>query len=89
MLNQGRHMKARNMKAIVFAGFVMVAAQAGLGAQDSLSTAKELYASAAYEDALSTLTRLTEAPAAPSACMRWVAPGRQNRLPSRSSGENR
>jgi hypothetical protein len=65
MLNQGRHMKARNMKAIVFVGFVMVAARAGLGAQDSLSAAKELYASAAYEDALSTLTRLTDAPTAP------------------------
>jgi hypothetical protein len=60
MLNQGRTMKAHNMKAIVFVGFVMVAAQTGLGAQDTLRAAKDLYASAAYEDALSALTRLTD-----------------------------
>jgi TonB-like protein len=65
MPNQGRHMNARSMKAIVVAGFVMVAAQIGLGAQDSLNAAKDLYASAAYEDALSTLTRLTEGLTAP------------------------
>jgi Gram-negative bacterial TonB protein C-terminal len=58
-------MKARSLKAIVVAGFVMVAAQAGLGAQDSLSAAKDLYASAAYEDALTTLTRLTDGATAP------------------------
>ena len=58
-------MKARSMKAIVVAGLVMVAAQAGLGAQDSLSAAKDLYASAAYEDALSTLIRLTDGLTAP------------------------
>jgi hypothetical protein len=46
------------MKAIVIVGVVLTAAQAGLTAQDSLSAAKDLYASAAYEDALSTLTRL-------------------------------
>jgi len=46
------------MKAIVIIGCALVAAQAGLGAQDSLTAAKDLYASAAYEDALSTLTRL-------------------------------
>jgi TonB family protein len=55
MLNQGRL-----MKATFIAGLVLVATQVGLGAQDSLSAAKDLYASAAYEDALSTLTRLTE-----------------------------
>ena len=48
------------MKATLLAGLVVVAAQVGLGAQDSLTAAKDLYASAAYEDALSTLTRLTE-----------------------------
>src|SRR5947208_4854018 len=48
------------MKALLIAGFVLVAAQIGIGAQDSLTAAKDLYASAAYEDALSTLTRLTE-----------------------------
>jgi TonB family protein len=55
MLNQGRL-----MKATLIAGLVLVATQVGIGAQDSLSAAKDLYASAAYEDALSTLTRLTE-----------------------------
>jgi TonB family protein len=55
MLNQGRL-----MKATLIAGLVLVATQVGVGAQDSLTAAKDLYASAAYEDALSTLTRLTE-----------------------------
>ena len=45
--------------AIAVAAFVLLAALAGLRAQDSLSAAKDLYASAAYEDALSALTRLT------------------------------
>ena len=48
------------MKVTTIAGLVLVAAQIGIGAQDSLTAAKDLYASAAYEDALSTLTRLTE-----------------------------
>ena len=48
------------MKATLIAGLVLVATQVGIGAQDSLTAAKDLYASAAYEDALSTLTRLTE-----------------------------
>ena len=51
------------MRAIVIVGIVLVAAGAGLGAQDSLSAAKDLYASAAYEDALSTLSRLDGATA--------------------------
>jgi TonB family protein len=55
MLNQGRL-----MKATLIAGLVLVATQIGIGAQDLLTAAKDLYASAAYEDALSTLTRLTE-----------------------------
>jgi hypothetical protein len=46
------------MRAIVIVGVVLAAAGAGLGAQDSLGAAKDLYASAAYEDALSTLSRL-------------------------------
>jgi TonB family protein len=46
------------MKAMVIAGLVVLAAQAGLRSQDSLTAAKDLYASAAYEEALSTLTRL-------------------------------
>jgi hypothetical protein len=47
------------MKAIVIVGVMLAAAGgAGLNAQDPLSAAKDLYASAAYEDALSTLSRL-------------------------------
>jgi len=47
------------MKALVIVGIMLVAAGgAGLNAQDPLSAAKDLYASAAYEDALSTLSRL-------------------------------
>jgi TonB family protein len=49
--------RGRKMKAIVVVGLLMVA-QAGLRSQDSLAAAKDLYASAAYEEALSTLTRL-------------------------------
>ena len=48
------------MKATLIAGLVLVAAQIGIGAQDTLTAAKDLYASAAYEDALSTLARLAE-----------------------------
>ena len=49
------------MRGIVIGAIVVVAAQVGLAAQDSLNSAKELYASAAYEDALSTLSRLDAA----------------------------
>jgi hypothetical protein len=45
------------MRATLIIGVVLVA-EIGLGAQDSLSAAKDLYASAAYEDALSTLVRI-------------------------------
>jgi tetratricopeptide (TPR) repeat protein len=44
------------MQGIVIAGFVLAAA--AYGGQDTLGTARELYASAAYEDALSALDRL-------------------------------
>jgi TonB family protein len=60
------------MKATLIAGLVLVAAQVGLGAQDSLTAAKDLYASAAYEDALSTLTRLTESGGAAPDVVRQV-----------------
>ena len=46
------------MRTTVIVGVVLMAAAAGLTAQDPLSAAKEQYASAAYEDALSTLNRL-------------------------------
>jgi len=44
--------------AIVVVGIVLAAAAAGPRAQDPLSAAKDQYASAAYEDALSTLSRI-------------------------------
>jgi len=46
------------MKTMFIAGIMLVAAAAAPGAQDTLSAAKDLYASAAYEDALSTLGRM-------------------------------
>ena len=46
------------MRAILIIGVVLMAAGTGLAAQDRLSAAKDLYASAAYEDALSTLSGL-------------------------------
>jgi hypothetical protein len=46
------------MTAIGIVGVVLIGGRAGLGAQDWLSAAKDLYASAAYEDALTTLSRL-------------------------------
>jgi hypothetical protein len=45
-------------QASVIAGMWLAAAAAVGGAQDPLSAAKDLYASAAYEDALSTLSRV-------------------------------
>jgi TonB family protein len=53
------------MRTIAIIGIVLVAAAAGVAAQDPLSAAKDLYASAAYEDALSTLNRLDGASTAP------------------------
>src|SRR6266849_2319149 len=51
------------MQAILIAGFVLAAAGAAHGAQGTLRAAKDLYASAAYEEALSTLDRLRESDA--------------------------
>ncbi len=53
------------MRAILIIGVVLVAAGAGLGAQDPLGTAKDLYASAAYEDALSLLSSMDRGSTAP------------------------
>ena len=50
-------------QAIVVGVMLVAAGGAGLNAQDPLSAAKDLYASAAYEDALSTLSRLDGAAA--------------------------
>jgi hypothetical protein len=52
----------RGIKALLF-NFVGLAIATAAAAQESLTTAKDLYASAAYEDALSTLTRLHDSPA--------------------------
>ena len=53
------------MRSILIIGVVLVAAGTGLGAQDPLVAAKDLYASAAYEDALSQLSRLDGRSTAP------------------------
>src|SRR6266511_2206702 len=47
------------MNAFIVVGFV-VATAAGYGAQDALGTARELYGSAAYEEALAVLERLAD-----------------------------
>ena len=49
------------MKAVAVIGVAILALGTGLGAQDSLRDAKDLYASASYEAALSSLTRLSGA----------------------------
>jgi len=54
------------MKWIVLAASAIFAAAAVDAGQEQLSAAKELYASAAYEDALSVLTRLSEGDGAPA-----------------------
>jgi hypothetical protein len=48
----------RLMRVTVIAGVMLLVGGAGLGAQDPLQVAKDLYATAAYEDALSALSRL-------------------------------
>jgi TonB family protein len=53
------------MRAILIVGFAVVAGWAGLEAQDPLSVAKDLYASAAYEDALTALSRIDGGSTAP------------------------
>jgi TonB family protein len=56
------------MKSIVLVMLgVLVAAPARAGAEDSLQSAKDLYASAAYEEALAMLTRLGDRTEAPEA----------------------
>jgi tetratricopeptide (TPR) repeat protein len=46
------------MRVTIIAGVLLVLGRTSLGAQDPLQAAKDLYASAAYEDALSTLSRM-------------------------------
>jgi hypothetical protein len=52
------------MRTSIIVGAMLMAATAGLSSQDLLSAARDQYASAAYEDALSTLSRM-DAAAAP------------------------
>jgi tetratricopeptide (TPR) repeat protein len=49
------------MKAVAIVGMTLLMLDVGLAAQDPLRDAKDLYASAAYEDALSSLTKLSSA----------------------------
>jgi hypothetical protein len=49
------------MKAVAIVGVTILMLNAGVMAQDPLRDAKDLYASAAYEDALSSLTKLSSA----------------------------
>ena len=53
------------MKALLIIGAVLAGTEAVLGAQDPLSAAKDLYASAAYEEALSALNILNSGSSAP------------------------
>jgi hypothetical protein len=53
------------MRATLMIAVVLLSAAAGLGAQDLLSTAKDLYASAAYEDALAVLSSMDTGATAP------------------------
>jgi hypothetical protein len=53
------------MRTTAIAGIVLMTAGIGLGAQDQLRAAKDLYASAAYEDALATLSRIDSSASAP------------------------
>ncbi|HJZ74843.1 MAG TPA: energy transducer TonB [Vicinamibacterales bacterium] len=52
------------MKSLLMVSLALVIGAASLGAQDTLSAARDLYASAAYEDALATLGRLDGATSA-------------------------
>ena len=53
------------MRTTVILGIVLIAAGTALGAQDQLRAAKDLYASAAYEDALATLRDVDDGSTAP------------------------
>jgi hypothetical protein len=54
------------MKPLLTIALLMLAFDVSVGAQDPLNAAKDLYASAAYEDALSALAGIDEAAAAPA-----------------------
>ena len=81
------------MKPLLTAVLLALLFEVSVGAQDPLTLAKDLYASAAYEDALSALARIDEAAApavagrstsiAPSAFSRSAARARPKRSPKR------
>jgi hypothetical protein len=54
------------MKSLITVALLAVIVGVSVGAQDHLNAAKDLYASAAYEDALSALARIDETAAAPA-----------------------
>jgi Gram-negative bacterial TonB protein C-terminal len=60
------------MKAVLVVGLMVVAAANAEARQDQLDAAKDLYASAAYEEALSTLSRLSEGGVSAPAVARQV-----------------
>jgi hypothetical protein len=60
------------MKTILLVGVMAAAAAGAGGAQDQFNAAKDLYASAAYEEALSTLSRLSESGVSAPAVARQV-----------------
>ena len=60
------------MKAVLVVGLMVVAAASAEARQDQLDAAKDPYASAAYEEALSTLSRLSEGGVAAPAVARQV-----------------
>jgi hypothetical protein len=49
----------RSWRALSLGGLIVLGATTAAGADDSLSTARDLYAAAAYEDALAVLNRLS------------------------------
>ena len=54
------------MKSLLTVALLALALDVSVGGQDSLNAAKDLYASAAYEDALSVLARIDETAVAPA-----------------------
>jgi hypothetical protein len=60
------------MKEILLVGLMVAAVASASEAQDSLDAAKDLYASAAYEEALSTLSRLSDGGGSAPAIVRQI-----------------
>jgi hypothetical protein len=86
------------MRTIVVVGLIAAAAAAATAEQNPLERAKDLYASAAYEEALSTLSHRrrvgTPRPAPVDeyrafCLLRWAARAKRNRSRNRSFGVSR